>query len=394
MLDWLIVGGGVHGTYLSNILRTHCYSQGKKQVALRILDPGCGLMARWERLTRNTGMEFLRSPRVHHVGIAPDSLHRFAIRNYANPNMQYTEPYYRPSLELFGRHSQWVIAQNKLNRLFIQGRATHLKRCRNGLSVSSTAGTIKTRRLLLCLGLTDQPLWPDWARTLQKNGGHIHHILEADTVFYSLPPLVKIAIVGGGMTGVQASLWYSQHGSRKVTNIRRHPLRISQFDADPGWIGPKYLSGFNKISDLNIRRKLIVNARNYGSVSMDMAEQLKRRTDLGLINSVQAKIKVCEKNEDSSIRIIFKERLKSITVNMILLATGFESKRPGGSFVDQMTGELDLPCARCGYPIVNQALQWYQGIFVSGSLAELKIGPVARNIAGARLAAKRITAAL
>jgi len=49
----------------------------------------------------------------------------------------------------------------------------------------------------------------------------------------------------------------------------------------------------------------------------------------------------------------------------------------------------------CGFPIVDKNLSWGDSgrIYVSGALAELEIGPSARNIAGARLAAERIVQA-
>jgi hypothetical protein len=46
-----------------------------------------------------------------------------------------------------------------------------------------------------------------------------------------------------------------------------------------------------------------------------------------------------------------------------------------------------------GYPIVASALRGHPGIHVTGPLAELEIGPPARNILGARLSAERLLGA-
>lgn len=81
---------------------------------------------------------------------------------------------------------------------------------------------------------------------------------------------------------------------------------------------------------------------------------------------------------------------KNIIADRILLATGFEGKRPGGELISQLIKSASLPCAKCGYPIVDQTLCWHPGIYVSGPLAELELGPVSRNISGARRAAERI----
>ena len=83
-------------------------------------------------------------------------------------------------------------------------------------------------------------------------------------------------------------------------------------------------------------------------------------------------------------------RLMMSNTQLILLATGFMPKRPGGKMVDQLITESQLPCAECGYPIVDTDLCWHPRLYVSGPLAELEIGPSSRNISGARRAAKRI----
>jgi hypothetical protein len=76
-----------------------------------------------------------------------------------------------------------------------------------------------------------------------------------------------------------------------------------------------------------------------------------------------------------------------------VLATGFRPDRPGGPWLSRAIAELGLPCGACGYPIVDRTLCWHPGIYVTGALAELEIGPAARNLIGARLAAERIASA-
>ena len=83
-----------------------------------------------------------------------------------------------------------------------------------------------------------------------------------------------------------------------------------------------------------------------------------------------------------------------LIVDRILLATGFASRRPGGSLVDDLVASATLPCASCGYPIVDSSLRWHPRVYVSGPLAELELGPVSRNIAGARRAGERIVDAV
>lgn len=47
----------------------------------------------------------------------------------------------------------------------------------------------------------------------------------------------------------------------------------------------------------------------------------------------------------------------------ILLATGFDAQRPGGKLVDGLQTQLSLPCAKCGFPIVDTHLRWHPQFF-------------------------------
>jgi hypothetical protein len=78
----------------------------------------------------------------------------------------------------------------------------------------------------------------------------------------------------------------------------------------------------------------------------------------------------------------------------VVLATGFHEKPPGNGLITQAKKEFHLKTAPCGFPVIGPSLRWHERIFVSGPLSELQIGPCARNIAGARHAGRRITAAL
>ena len=62
--------------------------------------------------------------------------------------------------------------------------------------------------------------------------------------------------------------------------------------------------------------------------------------------------------------------------------------------LDRFIQSASLPCASCGYPIVDEWLRWKAGIYVSGPLAELELGPASRNIAGARRAGDRLVKVL
>ncbi|MFJ5760541.1 hypothetical protein ACIQAA_15725 [Neobacillus sp. NPDC093182] len=83
----------------------------------------------------------------------------------------------------------------------------------------------------------------------------------------------------------------------------------------------------------------------------------------------------------------------SLQVRNVLFATGFLPTRPG-KWIERLVEAENLSCAHCGYPIVDKDILWCPHLYVMGPLAELEIGPIARNISGARQAAERIVASL
>jgi glycine/D-amino acid oxidase-like deaminating enzyme len=201
----------------------------------------------------------------------------------------------------------------------------------------------------------------------------------------------SVAVVGGGISAGQIALRLIEEG-HEVHLLARHPLRKSQFDSDPGWLGPKFMSKFARESCLDARRAMVAGARRSGSVPPDLLRALERaieRGDLGWHQSEVERLDGCP--DQLSLTLNGGELLH---VERVLLATGLVSRRPGGPLVDDLVEAAALPCASCGYPIVGTDLRWHSRIVVSGALAELELGPAARNIAGARRAGDRIVDSL
>ena len=170
--------------------------------------------------------------------------------------------------------------------------------------------------------------------------------------------------------------------------VSRHPLRQHQFDSDPGWLGPKFMSSFSQERDYDRRRALITDARHRGSVPPDVQRALCRAIARGQIGWHEGRIERLELRPHG----LELELPDEVVLEMqhVLLATGFEVRRPGGTMVDELIESASLPCAGCGYPIPGTTLRWHPHVYVSGPLAELELGPASRNIAGARRAGERI----
>lgn len=384
MLDWLIIGGGIHGTYLSHYLLNR---KGVCADRVRVLDPHAVPLARWTHLATNTGMRYLRSSRVHHLDLTASSLERFFdAAPYYPP---FLGDYRRPAYSLFQDHAAATITCYGLADLRIRGEACGIKALPEGFAVDTTEGVIAARRVALAIGRTDLH-YPEWAPPLCAAGAPLFHIFDMGFRRDELPDDGQVVVIGGGITAAQTALALANRPAPPVILMMRHEIRVHNFDAAPGWMGPKELDKFRK-KDFARRRVLITRARNRGSMPPDVYADLRTAILAGRIRLMSGN--VCQVTYHPGLFTLSLEDGEKLEGGIIVLATGFEMQRPGGVWLSQTIDALGLRCAGCGYPIVDTRLQWSPGLFVSGALAELQVGPVAANLIGARMAAERIARA-
>jgi cation diffusion facilitator CzcD-associated flavoprotein CzcO len=376
MLDWLVVGGGVHGTCVSRFL----VAAGRGRDRIAVLDPHELALAAWVRAGGAVGMDYLRSPMAHHIDVDDVSLLRFAA---AVPALaRFAAPSQRPARELFEAHSRRVVERHALAALRIRGLATRLVRMPAGWRLETTAGTIDAARVVLALGPGDCTFWPPWALAFRRAGGRIAHVLDST---FRRDPGASTVVIGGGISAAQLSLSLAAGDPGCVVMLARHRPRLATQDAELGWLEGNGLAKFTDSGDAGARRGILAAARRRGSMPADVAHGLleghaARRLELvlGAVDRVTSRF-------DGKVRVEVGGR--ELVADRLVLATGFAMQRPGGSFVDRAIRELGLPVARCGYPIVNGRLEWSPGLHVTGPLAELQLGPLARSIGGGRVAA-------
>lgn len=383
-LEWLIVGGGIHGVHLAIRLLGEA---GVDPDGVRILDPAPELLASWRRCSGNTGMRHLRSPAVHHLGVDPWCLLRFAKgkRRKLKRKGLFAPPYDRPSVRLFSAHCDDLIRQFGIADLHVQALVEQIEVSDDIVRVRAGGEDLHARRVLLATGGGADLRWPIWAQEARSRGARVHHIFEPELELDPKTWPERVALIGGGITGVQTALRFAKAG-RETHLVVRHPFRKHQFDSDPGWVGPKYMRKYRTIDDLNERRRIIDEARHRGSVPPGVLRTMAYAVENGKIQLHPGEPTDVE-GEDGLSFMVREQRLE---VDGVVLATGFERARPGGPLVDALVDRHSLPCAECGYPVVDEHLRWHPRVFVTGPLAELELGPAARNIVGARRAAERI----
>jgi len=382
--DWLIIGGGIHGVHIAVRLLGEANVDRSR---LAIVDPNDDLLAVWRRCTGATGMKYLRSPGVHNIDIGHSSLFDFVGRKRPKPK-NFIPPYKRPSLESFNAHCTRVSRSHALPELHVRGLATNCSPTANGVEVLLESGEVlSSRHVVLALGTSHHLALPAWAT---DRSDRICHVF--DPALEDWPnPAERVAVVGGGISAAQVALRLVEAGN-PVTVVTRHPWRQHQFDSDPGWLGPKSMKAFSRESRPDRRRSMIIEARHRGSIPADVERGLRAAIEAERLTVIEAEVDGVEQNGQT--HTLHIRMAASLVVDRILLATGFSSERPGGALIDRLVDSAGLACASCGYPVVDSALRWHEHIRVSGPLAELELGPVARNIAGARRAGDRIVNSL
>ncbi|MEO1337630.1 MAG: NAD(P)-binding domain-containing protein, partial [Myxococcota bacterium] len=77
--------------------------------------------------------------------------------------------------------------------------------------VMADGSTLKARTIVLAIGASDHPLWPEWATA---NHPRIHHIFDPKCERWPSQAKKTVAIVGGGISAGQAALRLCKEGHR------------------------------------------------------------------------------------------------------------------------------------------------------------------------------------
>lgn len=385
MLDWLVIGGGVHGTFLSLFL---CERLRARRDRVRVLDPHEVPLHAFAARARVCGAEFLRSPAGHHVDLEAGSLVAFAAGARRPLRASFRGPHRRPAFSLFLDHAAAVVHRRALADLRLRGEATGLRRRRGGFRVETREGALDARRVVLALGPGERAEWPQWARRLRTRGADVAHVFSRDFELCR-PRTLETAVVGGGISGVEIALALAAEQPGKVALLVRHPLRVHSFDGDSTWARPRRLTALAGIAEPDRRRAAIRRGQNRGSVPSDLAFALHAAARQGRLRVVRGEVAGATL-AGAAVALDLGAGAPRLHAERVVLATGFAAARPGGAWLETAVEQLGLPTASCGFPILDPALRWGDGIHVTGALAELALGPFARNIVGARLAAQRI----
>lgn len=425
-LQWLIVGGGPHGVHIATRLLEEVPSISRSNLC--IVDEEPKLLHKWKTRTAATGMVYLRSSSSYHLDVREDGLKRYAeqMRGKSTPSASrktknnrqstlFAADYERPKLDFFNEHCDHVIEKNHLDQSHVQGTVTDILPKDNHVEVEITqpnGDIIKTcaENVVLALG-SDGPAYPDWANEEMIRTGKVKHIFDEDDD--SCDSHRSIAIVGGGISAAHFALKMEREAANtSIHMVCRHELREQQFDTHQDWmmdslaakrseVGggqgiPECQRHFASLDSFTERRNVIKRERQAGTISAAVIRGkggLRYAIDGERIHWHNDGIHSVTEDEDSGQLTVLMASGDNIKVDQIILATGFGKRPPASFLINNIAKRNGLKLCPCGYPAPDESLRWHKRIYLAGALAELELGPSARNLAGARLASERIVAA-
>lgn len=400
MYDLLIVGGGLQGVFFAHALHSRRIIDAKR---IAIADPNQSLAAVWTARSARVGMDMLRSPSSHNIDPDYRALRRFARRREYNLASHLRYPYARPSLELFNDHLRETISAERLTRSHLQCRVESIDALRNGYRAHTTQGAIESKLVLIATGPGGVHT-PAFLAKYSNEDTRISHLFAGTDAIDS--PSVpeedphadaasngeRILILGGGISAWQAALRYARLGAGRVTLASPHPIRVSIFDSDPCYMGPKCGDEYRALP-IPERLKTLQAVRYPGTVPPELASTARSACARGEVDTLQMTAIELRRNS-CGIRVVGETGETSDEYDRVTAATGLSCDIPYPKFIDSTSERLSLPVYDSGHPVLANDLSWARGLFVTGRLGELVIGPQAGNIVGAHLALRRISASL
>ncbi|MEO1351778.1 MAG: FAD/NAD(P)-binding protein [Cyanobacteria bacterium J06635_15] len=394
--DIAVIGAGPQAlTLVTHILQKKATFRNRIQV----FDPSGTWMTQWHQQFAAQEIAELRSPAVHHPDPNSHALRTFAEGRYHELH----PPYDRPGTQLFHDFCHTVIHRWQLQNTVNPAQVTRLeplqKRAFRFCLTLHTGDTVLARRVVLATG-GGQPDWPDW---VQRVGSPYpaERLCHASQV--RLPSLQSLAgetilIVGSGLTSGHLAVGAVKRGA-KVLMMARRTFQEKLFDAAPGWLGPKYLKGFQTEPDMQVRWQMVQHARNGGSLTPAMMTRLRKLERQGQVTFYEHCQVAAAHWKDNAWKVCCDNHsvhtcMAHQPIHRIWLATGTSLDIKAHSLLKGVLAKYPITTVN-GLPVLDEYLRWPDcGLFLMGPWAALRIGPVARNLFGGKLAANRIVPAL
>ncbi|MEO0395246.1 MAG: FAD/NAD(P)-binding protein [Cyanobacteria bacterium P01_A01_bin.137] len=395
-IDIAIVGAGPQAlTLVTHLL------QKKKSMRNRfvVVDPSGQWLRQWQHQFAAYEIPHLRSPVVHHPDPNPHALRAFA----ASRANELFPPYDLPGTQLFQDFCQEVIRRWQLQDRVIPAQVESLTPVRHQgrqrFRLTMTNGQVLTARRVVLAIAGNVPHMPDWAKALPKTYSperlcHSHQVNLRGLWLAG----EQILIIGSGLTAGHLALGAIARGAQVIMMARR-TFYEKLFDAEPGWLGPKYLKGFHAEPSWENRWQMIRDARNGGSLTPAVLTKLRRLERDGKLSFYeQCEVKSANWQETAWQVICNHPKahncITHLPIDRIWLATGSTLNIHHWPLLSDVQEQYSIPTVQ-GLPVLDKHLKWPGcNLFIMGGAAALQVGPVARNLFGGKLACDLIVPAL
>lgn len=394
-IDIAIVGAGPQALTLATHLIQKKKSMRERFVAI---DPAGAWMQQWHHQFAAMDIPHLRSPAVHHPDPNPHALRAFAT---GRPDELFP-PYDLPGTSLFQRFCEHTIQHWELTDKVVAARVCHVQpgrwRKHRFRLVMADGRSLLVRRVVLAMG-GGAPLLPEWVGDIASPypADRLCHAGDVDLRGMTLAG-ERILIVGSGLTSGHLALGAIARGATVMMMARRE-FYEKLFDTDPGWLGPKYLRQFHAEPNWERRWQMMQAARNGGSLTPAVLTRLRRALRQDKLTFYErCQVKRAEWTgaawQVQCDRPNVHDCIAYQPIDRIWLATGSQLNANQWDLLSDCRSAFPCPTVN-GLPILDEFLRWPgSNLFVMGGAAALQLGPVARNLFGARLASKRIVPAL